>query len=101
MFVFVFILGTITENELSPQAGRAFTTKDQDNDGNYLSNLAQFAHGGWWYNMDSTPNLCGWYCHATDTARFPGCTHAMNWGWVSPLKRAEMKIRRVITANSY
>ncbi|XP_072025540.1 fibrinogen-like protein 1 [Amphiura filiformis] len=79
-------------NEFINQLNAAFSANDNDKDSHLLLNLAQVARGGWWYNLDTSPNLCGYYCEPTSL----GCSNSMNWGWLSSLKTASMKIRRVV-----
>ncbi|XP_072025539.1 angiopoietin-4-like [Amphiura filiformis] len=81
-------------NEFTPQLDSAFSASDNDRDAHLLMNLAQVARGGWWYNLDTTPNLCGYYCQPTVLET---CSGSMNWGWLSPVKTASMKTRRVVT----
>ena len=86
-----FVSGTAGDS-LAYHRGFAFTTKDQDNDGDG-GNCALQAKGGWWYNSCRHANLNGLYHHGQHSGNADG-VHWYHWkGHNYSVKRAEMKIR--------
>ncbi|XP_060596635.1 techylectin-5B-like [Ruditapes philippinarum] len=77
---------------LSKRGREKFSTFDKDNDIHSKSNCAQNYHGAWWYSACHTSNLNGDYGNMK-TAMGPVW---QPWkGYNSPMKKTEMKIRRV------
>ena len=77
----------------------AFTTYDMDHD-RYRENCAQRYEGAWWYsncgfNPYNKANLNGPYIPST-TTYFKATTWFDLTGYWTPLKKTEMKIRRMI-----
>ena len=89
----VLFSGTAGDS-LSYHRGYAFTTKDQDNDGNSSRNCALAGQGAWWYDNCFQANLNGLYRHGKHSS-----TSGVSWydwkGHNYSAKRAEMKIRPV------
>lgn len=67
--------------------GGKFSTKDQDNDLSSVNCAAEMVtRGAWWYRDCKHSNLNGVYRNKADNG-------TMLWGYIEPIKRAEMKIR--------
>ena len=80
-------------DNLGYHSGRAFSTKDQDND-SAGSNCAVLYKGGWWYGSCHSSNLNGLYLNGPHSSYANG----VNWkswkGYHYSLKYASMMIRR-------
>jgi hypothetical protein len=85
-------IGTAGDSFTANGNGKKFSTFDKDNDIHSKSNCAQNYHGAWWYSACHTSNLNGDYGNMK-TAMGPVW---QPWkGYNSPMKKTEMKIRRV------
>ena len=90
MFVMLFC---ISGDSLSYHAGRAFSTKDKDNDGLSTTFCAQDRIGAWWYYKCNKSNLNGKYFASGPSQP----DSSVNWGaWHGygySLKRVVMMLR--------
>ena len=81
-------------DSLSGHRGKAFSTKDRDNDA-YSGNCATQFKGAWWYGSCHSSNLNGRYLKGKHSSYADG----VNWyswkGHHYSVKRAEMKIKPV------
>ena len=75
--------------------GQPFTTKDNDNDADFVSNCAHLYHGAWWYFACHLSNLNGDYGNDL-------FGQGLNWvalkGPAYSFPFAQMKIEKMITA---
>jgi len=72
---------------LAHHSGHKFSTKDQDNDISPVNCATQPpVQGAWWYYDCRESNLNGVYPNG-------GNNGTLLWGYIYPVKRAEMKIR--------
>ena len=72
--------------------GRAFTTKDRNNDP-YEGNCAVLHHGAWWYNHCFHSSLNGIYLDKTGRNNANGIVWYLRKKGHDSMKRASMKIR--------
>ena len=79
-------------DSLSSHSGRAFTTRDRDNDRAGYNCAVTFS-GGWWYHYCFRSNLNGLY-HAGTTSSSTGVTWYHWLGYYYSLKVSEIKVRR-------
>ena len=80
-------------DSLAYHNGRAFTTKDRDNDLSGSGNCAVIFSGAWWYNYCHYSNLNGIYFNIPERHDGKGINW---WHWKRSsysMKRASMKIR--------
>ena len=87
--------GTAGESLIYVHNGKKFSTKDNDNDNDYLNCPVEF-HGAWWYNNCHSSNLNGQY-YTINRARNIGAS-GITWrywkGDAYSLKFTEMKTHR-------
>ncbi|XP_075435153.1 ficolin-2-like [Ascaphus truei] len=92
------LVGAFTEGDagdsLAYHNNRAFTTKDQDNDGN-PENCAVLFKGGWWYYKCHEANLNGLYLLGDKSPLGEGIVWYTGKGHNYSYKFSEMKIRPV------
>ena len=70
IFIFVNFLFFYIGDSLVYHNGMKFSTRDQDNDNDYVRFCSQVAHGAWWYNACHYSNLNGKYMDtATNDAK--------------------------------
>ena len=88
----IFALRTAGD-KLRSRDGRKFTTKDQDNDvsSTDCAEDDNIIGGRWFYNCQES-NLNGVYRNGADVG-------TVKWGHIRPIKKAEMKIKRVLSAS--
>ena len=79
---------------LDHHRGRAFSTKDRDNDRS-SSHCSQQFHGAWWYGSCHNSNLNGKYLHGKHSSYADGINWSQWKGYYYSAARAEMKIRPV------
>ena len=77
-------------DKLKRQSGRAFTTKDRDNDRDPLYQCAIFYKGAWWHDSCFDSNLNSLY--STTATSLP----YIYWMGLPVIKFAEMKIRGIV-----
>ena len=73
--------------------GRAFTTKDRDNDARSSSNCAVQRHGAWWYGSCYFSNLNGRYFNEAGRLDYNGISWRHWKNSYYSMKRVSMKIR--------
>ncbi|XP_071795550.1 ryncolin-2-like [Asterias amurensis] len=76
--------------------GRAFTTKDKDNDAVSSYNCAEFYTGAWWYSGCHHTNPNGEYYEQADVSFGQGITWKYWTGQYYSLKKYNMKLRQVV-----
>ena len=94
---------TITPDDISVNTGdsmtsrhngRAFSTRDRDNDDSSSRNCAVSFHGGWWYDSCHQANLNGLYHEGGSGSRGSDAVNWYTWRGLSySLKETEMKFR--------
>ncbi|KAK2167298.1 hypothetical protein NP493_1282g00026 [Ridgeia piscesae] len=78
-------------DSLSHHVGRAFSTRDRDND-NSGFHCSQINKGGWWYVACHLVNLNGLYLHDSPAPDTTGITWH-HWHGYHSLKKVSMKLR--------
>lgn len=64
-----------------------FSTKDVDNDNDFIRNCASVSKGGWWHNSCQKSNLNGEFGQVNYTL-------GINWNKFTDLSYVEMRVRR-------
>nr|XP_060626297.1 veficolin-1-like [Anolis sagrei ordinatus] len=80
-------------DSLSAHGGRAFSTRDRDNDSHYTENCAVVYKGSWWYGDCHASNLNGLYLRGEHATFGDGVNWTAGKGYHYSYQYVDMKIR--------